>query len=110
MAGIVACGDRGDHKEQREVANFTCPTGREVRDRLHQSFDFVVRSLNLSELNILLVQEKVLTAQEAYYSVTSPELLIQKVEETGLSGYAKLYSCISKEKKHLGHRYVQAHA
>ena len=108
MAGIVACGDRGDHKEQREVANFTCPTGREVRDRLHQSFDFVVRSLNLSELNILLVQEKVLTAQEAYYSVTSPELLIQKVEETGLSGYAKLYSCISKEKKHLGHRYVQA--
>jgi hypothetical protein len=95
-------------KDHKDMDKFVPPTGREVSDRLHRFYDAVVRSLNLSELNVLLVQEKLLTAQEAHHIVTSPGQLIQKVEEFGLSGYEKLYSCISKERKHLGHLYVQA--
>ena len=82
--------------------------GPDVRDRLHQFYTDIVSSLNLSELRLLLVQEKVLTSQEAHCSVTSPELLLQKVKDIGLLGYQKLYVCITQEKKHLGHRYVQA--
>lgn len=90
------------------MAEFTSPTGLEVQERLHQFYSSTVSCLNTSELNILLVQEKVLSAQEACLTITSPELLVQKLEQSGLWAYQKLYSCILKERHHLGHRYIQA--
>lgn len=90
------------------MAEFTTPTGLEVYDRLHQFYSNIVKSLNIYELNILLVQDKVLSAQEACVKITSPELLLQKLELSGVWAYQKLYSCILKERLHLGHRYVQA--
>ena len=106
MSGRQECREGGT--DQGAGARSAKPTGQQLRDRLHKSYANVVKSLNLSELNLLFVQEKLLSAQEAHRNATHPESLIMKIEGIGESGYEKLYTCISKESKHLGHRYVQA--
>ena len=81
-----------------------------IRERLHQFYESIVKSLNTSELNILLVQQGLLTAQEVYKcgNCNCTELVMKKTEGMGLDGYSQLYSCICKEAKHMGHRYIQS--
>lgn len=84
------------------------PTGEQIRDRLRESYDDIKNSLNISQLCLLLVQEGLLSAQDAYSVVTDADSLLKLIEEKGILGYARFYTCICKESAHMGHRYVQA--
>lgn len=84
------------------------PTGEQIRARLRESYEGIKKSLNISELCLLSVQEGLLSAQDAYSAVMDAESLLKRVDEEGISGYKKFYNCICKESAHMGHRYVQA--
>lgn len=78
-----------------------------ISERLHQFYKSIVESLNTSQLNILLVQQNLLTAKEAN-DYCSAKVLIEVIDNIGLDGYGELYLCICQEKEHMGHHYIQA--
>ena len=94
-----------DERDRNSVMDNAMPQFcRRIRDRLKGS---VVDCLNVEELNIMLFQEELISSEEAT-AITKAKELVKKLEEIGLLAYHTLYTCVTKETCHLGHRYVQA--
>lgn len=87
-------------------------TGELVEQRIQQNYHAITNSLAVSELRLLLVQERLLTALEAERFTPDATSLLrnvrEKAQQIGPEAYITLYRCISQLQHQLGHRYVKS--